>query len=505
MGPKVRRLGVVAIVTAFIAALVFVWVGYSGISKAFARAERMHATASAVYSVLELLLDQENGIRGFSSTHEAALLAPYLRARRTFDASVADVGSQLEAFGLHGVKASLDDLRTAYAAWLTSVARPLAYKHLHRSAATMLLLRGTMLVDRMRLDAAAVLAGVDEAATAEVSRAQRDLLLTIVAAVLFIGLVTIIALVIERRQTAIESEWSRFFDTVEDLLCVADYNGHVVRTNNAWQRALGYAAHDLDTRSFLDLVHPDDRGATALEMYRLARNERVTGFRNRYRAKDGTYRLMIWNAVPDASRHLVYVSARDETDHVKIESELAELSFADHLTGLPNRRHFVQQLHRAINMAQRHRLTFWVLYFDLDALKEINDTMGHAAGDDALKGMVANIAARLRESDIFARVGGDEFAILTPPIALPWDVEAMAHKIVDAASLPVDVGGRSMRLGISLGIAGFPEDGNTANGVLAAADNAMYAAKRSGGSTFVRYKAYLGQPAQVPERPERRA
>jgi len=491
MSRGIRRRNIAAIIVIFVLAIVALWAAFSKLDQAHARAERIRAARAATSSVFSELLNQESSIRAFVRTRDKASLAPYLAARRTFDAQLGGLGPALSDAPLPAAATAQSDARNAYRVWLSAVARPIAYVARSRASAARLQRRGDALMDRMRSDFDSIVSAID-AAQVELARRMRGF--TAIAAgvaAIVATLLVVLVLTTELRRQALAAEWGQFFQTADELLGVASFAGHIVRINPAWQRTLGYAPSDMDSRPFTEFVHPDDRGATAYEMYRLGRNESVMGFRNRCRAKNGAYHLLVWNAVPDASRRLVYLSARDETDQVKVESELAELSYADHLTGLPNRRHFVQQLHRAINMAQRHRLSFWVLYFDLDGLKEINDTLGHAAGDDALRGMVVNISSRLRESDLFARVGGDEFAILTPPIALPWDVEAMAQKIVDAASFPIDVSGNKMKLAISLGIAAFPEDGNSASDLISAADYAMYAAKRTGGSKFSRYGANI--------------
>jgi len=493
MEQRSGRRGIVALVIIFVCSLGFMWAAYWAAARALASAERLRAPSAAAAALFSQLLDQDSSVRRFSNTHEKSALEPYLAARRSFDSQFQQLETQLTALSLPGAVAAANDAQAAYRNWLISVARPLAYVPQTRTRAARLEQLGSGLMDRMRSDFDAMRSDIAAGGAQRAAQTEKILLIAGAAAAAIATLLVLLLAVTEMRRRALAAELGQFFETADELLGVASFSGEIVRINPAWQRALGYSARDLDSRPFTDFVHPEDRGATAYEMYRLGHNERVADFRNRYRAKNGAYHLMVWNAVPDRARRLVYISARDETDQVKVEAELAELSYADHLTGLPNRRHFVQQLHRAINLAQRHRLSFWVLYFDLDGLKEINDTLGHAAGDDALRGMVANIAGRLRESDLFARVGGDEFAILTPPIALPWDVEAMAQKIIEAAAYPIDVRGKPMAIAISLGIAAFPEDGNSASDLISAADYAMYAAKRAGGSKFARYSANIQQ------------
>jgi len=437
-------------------------------------------------SLREWLLEQDASVLRFTSTRDRADLEPYFRTRPVFGAELNLLGSQLSSGSLRNSVPAFNDLQTAYQNWVASIARPLVYASQTHQNTVALLRRDRALMDRMQHDFAAIFAASETVGTQPEASRLRAIALSAFVAAFIVGLLGVLVLVAEQRREVLEAERKRIFETLDELVGIADARGRITFMNSGWLKKLGYSTRDLSSRPFLDLVHPDDRGATAYEIYRLGRGEAVRGFRNRFRAKGGTYRWMMWNAIPDRARRRIYVSARDETDQVRVESELTELSFADPLTGLPNRRQFFQQLQRAINMAQRHRLSFAVLYLDVDQLKQVNDNMSHVAGDEALKGVAANISDKLRESDLCARVGGDEFAILTPPIALPRDVNALAQKIVEAAAQPLDVAGTQLRLTVSVGIANFPEDGTSANDLLAAADRAMYSAKRAGGNTFAR-------------------
>ena len=467
-------------------ALLAIWSFYVTSTQAAAPSQSANAARRNIASVRDSIVEQDASVLRYASTRDPSDLEPYLKARRTFDADLAGFNAQLSAVLPHHRSSVVDDLRATYHAWLTTVARPLVYVAQKPRRSVGLLRRDKALMDHMRLDFNALFAAADAVDVRPEANSQRIVAVAVAVAALVVVLLSAMVLIAERRGEALDAERKQVFETVDELVGIADYDGHLIHLNAGWQRKLGYTKPELASRAFIDLVHPDDRGATAFEIYRLANGEPVRSFRNRFRAKDGTYHAMIWNAVPDRARRLVYVSARDETEQVRVESELADLSYADPLTGLPNRRQFFQQLQRAINMARRHRLSFSVLYLDLDQLKHVNDTMSHAAGDEALKGVAANISARLRESDLFARVGGDEFGILTPPIALPRDVNALAQKIVEAAAQSLDVGGNHLRMTVSLGVANYPEDGTTANDLLAAADRAMYSAKRAGGGAFAR-------------------
>jgi PAS domain S-box-containing protein len=123
-----------------------------------------------------------------------------------------------------------------------------------------------------------------------------------------------------------EEELDRFFMLSPDLLCVADFHGYFKRLNPAWERVLGYSREELLARPYLDFVHPDDRNVTTDEADRLSGGNRVLSFENRYRAKDGSYKWLQWNAVPLASEQTIYAAARDVTEKKQAKETIARYS-----------------------------------------------------------------------------------------------------------------------------------------------------------------------------------
>lgn len=165
-----------------------------------------------------------------------------------------------------------------------------------------------------------------------------------------------------------------------------------------------------------------------------------------------------------------------------MESEHARLSHRalhDRLTGLPNRAAFDERLESAIGDAERAGQSFALLYMDADRLKDANDRYGHAAGDALLKGLSARIQTLLRSSDFVARLGGDEFAILLRPLSSPAQAHALAERLSDLASKSMTLLDRhEFQPGVSIGIAFYPYDGDSAGKLLSRADSAMYAEKQ---------------------------
>jgi diguanylate cyclase (GGDEF)-like protein/PAS domain S-box-containing protein len=170
----------------------------------------------------------------------------------------------------------------------------------------------------------------------------------------------------------------------------------------------------------------------------------------------------------------------DITEHKLAEERIQRVAHHDSLTGLPNRLLFNDRLEQAISLAKRDSRQFALLYLDLDKFKPVNDTLGHAAGDELLKAVGARLRRQVRESDTVARVGGDEFTVILPDIARREEAETVAKKIIAAVAAPFELGSQrhSVDIGTSIGIALYPADARDADALVKAADAAMYSAKQ---------------------------
>lgn len=192
----------------------------------------------------------------------------------------------------------------------------------------------------------------------------------------------------------------------------------------------------------------------------------------------------------------IVINIRDVTKRKLAENEVRHHAMYDSLTGLSRSEFFSQMLRRAVVHANRHKEILAVMFVDLDGFKGVNDALGHAAGDRLLKEVGGRLRDTLREDDSIgrgqsletedriARLGGDEFTILLTKLTEPDNSGLVAQRMLDAIAAPYTVNEREVVVTISIGIAVFPRDGNTAEGLLKSADKAMYAAKKEGKNTY---------------------
>ena len=175
------------------------------------------------------------------------------------------------------------------------------------------------------------------------------------------------------------------------------------------------------------------------------------------------------------------------------ESRLAFLAQFDPLTGLPNRALLFDRFGQMIVQAKRHRTQLGVLFVDLDEFKLVNDSLGHAAGDELLREIARRLQASVRSGDTVARIAGDEFAVVLGDLARAEDAGLVAQKIVDRLAAPIGVAGHELFVTASIGAAVFPADGDSAEALLGAADAAMYRAKQSGRNAFQFFTPEINQ------------
>ncbi len=270
----------------------------------------------------------------------------------------------------------------------------------------------------------------------------------------------------------------------------------IMYVNPAFERITGYTAQEVVGRIGRFLMR-DDLAQPGLNEIRAALREKRPGHAvlRSYR-KDGT---MFWNElfiapISDASRrdvtHFVSV-VNDVSDRMQYQTALEHQATHDHLTGLANRNLLNDRIAHAIGHAKRAGRLVALLLLDLDHFKHVNDAYGHSAGDALLKEVATRLRGCVREVDTVARLGGDEFVIVLTDLNHAKDAESVAEKIRKALSEAIRIGRREVFVGVSIGIAVYPHDGEHGETLLRNADIAMYRVKEHGRNGVHRFSPEL--------------
>ena len=201
--------------------------------------------------------------------------------------------------------------------------------------------------------------------------------------------------------------------------------------------------------------------------------------------------LFLYGVVRKADRLI----AAQDLERERREAQVRHQAYHDALTGLPNRAYFGERLVEALAQSDRRRRRGALLFIDLDRFKIVNDSLGHAAGDELLRAVAERIGGCLRTGDLLFRMGGDEFTVILGEIAAPEDAAQVARRIASAVARPLTVHGHELHAGASTGIAVFPDDGDTVEALLKNADAAMYSAKEAGRGTHSFYRLEMNRRA----------
>ena len=269
-----------------------------------------------------------------------------------------------------------------------------------------------------------------------------------------------------------------------DYIALLDASGAWLYASTSYREQFGDALRR--KARYLDIVHPEDRErlqalfeqAPGGQTHRRLQY-RVTGPNERYFESDANLILS-----PTGALSRIVLVSHDITERKEMEAYVLHQSFHDSLTGLPNRLLLLDRLTQATAHREHQHTPVAVLFMDLDHFKEVNDTLGHAAGDRLLQVVTERLAASVREGDTVARVGGDEFVIVLVDLHQLADAARVAEKIIAAVSSGCRIEGSELHVVPSIGVAVFPDDGTDPDTLLRNADTAMYHAKRDGGAHY---------------------
>ncbi|HZV55865.1 MAG TPA: diguanylate cyclase [Rhodocyclaceae bacterium] len=296
---------------------------------------------------------------------------------------------------------------------------------------------------------------------------------------------------VEVREVAREAEdrlrlLVKVYEHIGEAILVTDAENRIVSANRAFTRLTGYALGEVEGRNPKLL----SAGRTTAEEYDAM--WRAISERGRWqgeiwdRRKDGSCypKALTISTLRDGRGKVTHYigSFTDISERKAAEQNIHHLAHHDSLTGLPNRFSLQQRLEQAIVGARRDGRQLAVMFIDLDRFKIINDTLGHPVGDGLLVEVARRLLQSVRESDIVARMGGDEFVVVITDVSedAAEGISTVAQKILDALSLPYRIDGHRLESTTSIGVSVFPADGNNVNMLMKNADTAMYHAKALG-------------------------
>lgn len=272
-------------------------------------------------------------------------------------------------------------------------------------------------------------------------------------------------------------------------IVITDTQGTIEYVNPAFSRLTGYSFEEAIGHNPRILKAGDQSDEFYREMWETVTQglEWRGEFHNK--RKDGTLFWEIASISPITDENGLtthYVAVKENiTERKELQERLEQMAQFDMLTGLPNRRMFLDRLAQTVAVAKRSGQRFGLLFIDLDGFKRMNDLYGHEAGDRVLKTVAARLSACIRISDTAGRIGGDEFTVILGALTDYSDAGQVAEKILQALQRPIILpNGQKDSIGSSIGISVFPEDAGDGDGLLATADDAMYEVKRTGKNSY---------------------
>ena len=284
---------------------------------------------------------------------------------------------------------------------------------------------------------------------------------------------------------------AQMFESSNEAMVITDRNNLIVSVNAAFSRLTGYHRDEAIGKNPRILQSGKHEAAFYEAMWQSLLEHGYWRGDIWDRRKDGTYypKFLAITAMKDEQNEISHFSAifYDVSERKKLEEKLETLAHYDSLTGLPNRMLLQDRLEQTIATAERQRQHFALLFIDLDGFKPINDTFGHAFGDEVLKVVAERLNQAVRGMDTAARLGGDEFVVVLTDIRSAENAGNVAEKIIAAISEPYEIAGESARLSASIGVSIYPNDELVAQELLRTADEAMYKAKREGKQRVIFY------------------
>jgi diguanylate cyclase (GGDEF)-like protein/PAS domain S-box-containing protein len=282
---------------------------------------------------------------------------------------------------------------------------------------------------------------------------------------------------------------------------ITDLGGRVEYVNPKFCEVMGYNRHEVIGKKTHILGGEIDNPKELEQIREQLRSGNIwkSEFRSRRRNGKSCWESAVVAPIRDAGGNITHYLAvkEDITERKAFEQKLLEQATHDQLTGLPNRFLAFDRLKQMLQQSNRRQNRIGIIYIDLDNFKTVNDSMGHAIGDDLLVQVARRIRSQLRAGSTLCRLGGDEFLALVPDLRNPIeDLKAILNRIMASMHSSFDLNGNEIVVTLSLGIALFPDDGTDVGTLMSHADIAMYEAKRSQSNTFCFFTSKMNQKIQ---------
>lgn len=286
-----------------------------------------------------------------------------------------------------------------------------------------------------------------------------------------------------------ETRYRTLVDNSQDCIYSCDLDGVFTAVNETFCNLLGSSREDIIGRKMNEFIFHSENSINEWNKLLLVMNKKKTIYlENQIKTPEGVvYFSVTLSPVLDYKKEVIGITGTNhDITAIKInENKIKHMAYHDPLTDLPNRILFFDRLKNAIERSRRSKTKIAVLFFDMDNFKRINDTLGHSIGDELLIETANRITSCMREYDTVARLSGDEFAVLLQNIEKVEDMLSIVHRIQEKFSLPFFLSDNTLDLTTSIGIAMYPEDGDSPEELLKNADTAMYKAKDQGRNKYL--------------------
>ncbi len=294
----------------------------------------------------------------------------------------------------------------------------------------------------------------------------------------------------------LENYQRAMFDSAFDAIVIFNRSGEIKDINKSFAQLFDCQSLDEATKNLRqyipELMETIDRGKSFYE----------TLLNDNYREIDGIDELgqkisldLVIRQLEEVGELLFFASLRDNSARKKAEANLVQAVRFDSLTGLANRAYLREELQKRIKIGQRYQRKFGLLFVDLDRFKNINDALGAQAGDELLKEVARRVKDSVRDTDLVARLGGDEFCVILEDLAKPESAKIVVNKILTSMNKPFKLQDMELKVGVSIGITIYPQDGEDEDTLTKHADAAMQEAKSQGLSSFCFFNHAMNQHA----------